>query len=87
MGTLFFQRVNPDNDFTWFKDIVDNFEVAQENIRTNFSVGINGLYYITKDLWIKGQFVFIKEYNPTYSHLDLPKRFNTFSSISIQYVY
>ena len=87
MGTLFFQRVNPDNDFTWFKDIVDNFETAQESIRTNFSVGINGLYYITKDLWLKGQFVFIKEYNPTYRYFDLSQRFNTSTSVSIQYVY
>ena len=89
---LFLQRVNPDNDFTWFihgpkSKAIDNGASAEDSIRTNYSIGIKTLYYITKNLWIGGRFVFVYEYNPTNSHKDIPQRFNTSTALSLQYVY
>lgn len=92
MSALFFQRVNPDNDFTWFlhgpkSKAEDGGHMAEDSIRTNYSVGVKTLYYITPHLWINGQFVFITEYNPTNNNSELAKRFNTSTSLSVQYVY
>ena len=89
---LFLQRVNPDNDFTWFihgpkSKAIDKGVTAEDSIRTNYNIGIKTLYYITTNLWIGGRFVFVYEYNPTNSHKDIPQRFNTSTALSLQYVY
>lgn len=91
-SVLFLQRVNPDNDLTWFIDgpkskSIDSGVSAEDSIRTNYNIGIKTLYYITPNLWINGQFVFITEYNPTNNNSELAKRFNTSTSLSVQYVY
>ena len=89
---LFLQRVNPDNDLTWFIDgpkskAIDKGVTAEDSIRTNYNIGIKTLYYITKSLWISGRFVFVHEYNPTNSYKDIPQRFNTSTALSLQYAY
>lgn len=89
---LFLQRVNPDNDFTWFiqgpkSKITDSGVTAEDSIRANYSIGAKTLYYITRDLYISGKFVFIYEFNPTNMNKDIPQRFNTSTALSLQYVY
>jgi hypothetical protein len=70
-GQIFFQRRNPDLDYTWYidsKKYPDEFKienwVAEGNIRLFLDFGFSGLYYITKNLSISGSCVFRDEHNP-----------------------
>ena len=69
--TLFFQRRNPDLDYTMYIDsrkYASNYSSgiwsAEGNIRAVFDAGIGGTYWILPQLQIGGKFVFEDEHNP-----------------------
>ncbi|QQO09809.1 capsule assembly Wzi family protein [Breznakiella homolactica] len=94
-GQIFFQRRNPDLDYTMFidskaypEDFKNNIFVAERNIRLLLDFGISGLYYITENLSVFGQFVFEDEHNPLYngkSNGDSTHRFNCSFSARVKY--
>lgn len=50
---VFFQRVNPDNDYIWFMDTIDETTDPRENekkIRVDLSFGVSGLYWLSEKL-------------------------------------
>jgi hypothetical protein len=95
-GQLFFQRRNPDLDYTWFIDSKTypkegaTAGIAEMNIRAFYDLGISGLYYVTKNVAISGSFIFRDELNPLNksdmsAENDTFYRYNIYASIVIKY--
>jgi hypothetical protein len=90
-GQIFFQRRNPDLDYTYYIDAKKYPEeysngnwVAEGNIRLFLDIGLSGLYYITPNLSVSGSFVFRDERNPLNKSISLTEwlnsRLNSYSS-------
>jgi hypothetical protein len=96
-GQLFFQRRNPDLDYTWYIDSKkyppsgDTNSIAESNIRTFFDFGTSGLFWITQDLSLSGSIVFRDEHNPLNKSMldrflsDSLHRYNVYFSLGIKY--
>lgn len=72
-ASIFFQRRNPDLDYTMFIDsrkYSENYKkgifTAEGNIRALFDIGISAVYYPIKNLQLYATFVFEDEHNPLY---------------------
>ena len=64
-GNIFFQRRNPDLDYTWYIDSKNPGEYdAEWNIRAFFDIGISGQYYFIPYFSINSSLVFRDEHNP-----------------------
>lgn len=68
---LFFQRCNPDLDYTYFIDtrnypesIQNNEQTVETNIRVFLDFGLEVTQFINKDFYLKGAFIFRRERNP-----------------------
>jgi len=90
-GSIFFQRRNPDLDYTWYVDSkkYENVQIAEYNIRAFFDAGISGLYYILPNLSVFSSFVFRDEHNPLNQSVpdsDLSShRYNFYIAASVKY--
>ena len=93
-GNIFFQRRNPDLDYTWFIDSLRDDHpygtTAERNIRTFLDFGISGLYFFRPNLSFSGSFVFRDEHNPlnqarTDGSRRSERRFNVHLSTSIRF--
>jgi len=82
-GNLFFQRRNPDLDYTWYMDR------DESNIRAFLDFGISGLYFLKSNLSILGLFVFRDEHNPLNQSVPLSSnsehRYNLNLALSVKY--
>ena len=61
--TFFFQRTNPDLDYTMYIDSKTTTN-AESNIRVLLCYGCSSTYYVTKVLSVSEGFVYIDEHNP-----------------------
>jgi hypothetical protein len=98
-GQFFFQRRNPDLDYTWYidsKQYPDEYQngnwVAEGNIRLFLDFGLSGLYYITNKLSVSGCFIFRDERNPLNKSKSITDhssvhRFNAYFSAMVKYTF
>ena len=98
-GSLFFQRRNPDLDYTYFIDSrkqSENFNQgiwqAEFNIRAFLDFGISGLYYVLPSLSVSGSFVFRDERNPLNQAVPdsggrSEHRYNVYLAASVKYTF
>jgi len=85
-GNIFFQRINPDLDYTWFIDSKNNSgSHAEKSIRTFIDVGISNLYYIKPYLSVFSAFVFRLENNPLNDDTKTSFRYNVNLTASVKY--
>jgi hypothetical protein len=84
-GNLFFQRRNPDLDYTWFIDSKNNADNASTSIRVFLDSGISGLYYFFSNFSVFGSFVFRYENNPLNDETKTPNRYNAYFVASVKY--
>lgn len=61
---IFFQRRNPDLDYTWHYDVAHSGWGAETNIRALFIIGLEALYYVSKDIYLTVGLTGIHEKNP-----------------------
>jgi len=86
-GNLFFQRRNPDLDYTWYIDSkreIDDYS-AERSIRAFLDVGISGLYYLLSNLSVSSSFVIRYENNPLNDETKTLHRFNAYFSAAVKY--
>jgi len=86
-GNLFFQRINPDLDYTWFIDSRNNVDNALISIRVFLDFGISGLYYFFSNFSVFCSFVFRYENNPLNDITKTPNRYNVNITASIKYTF
>lgn len=96
-ATLFFQRCNPDLDYTMYIDSKkpENAEglknsnfLAEANIRCNISIGLESIYFITNSFSLTGGYVFTIEKNPlnkANSDKSSEHRFNSTIQLGLKY--
>jgi hypothetical protein len=68
---VFFQRVNPDNDYVWFMDFNSPHEVIklhEQKIRADLSLGIQGNYFISDMLQLSYSAVVTDSHNYNYEN-------------------
>ena len=68
---VFFQRVNPDNDYVWFMDFNSPHEVIklhEQKIRADLSLGIQGNYFISDMLQLSYSAVVTDSHNYDYEN-------------------
>ncbi|MDE6244588.1 MAG: capsule assembly Wzi family protein [Treponemataceae bacterium] len=58
---LFFQRNNPDLDYTWY---IDRTDVPERSVRVKLILGTDALYFLTENLTISGGLTSCYELNP-----------------------
>ena len=58
---LFFQRNNPDLDYTWY---IDRSDVPERSVRVKLILGTDALYFLTENLTISGGLTSCYELNP-----------------------
>ena len=61
---IFFQRRNPDLDYTWHYDAAHSGWGAETNIRVLLIGGLETLYYLSKDIYFTAGLAAIHEKNP-----------------------
>lgn len=97
-ATLFFQRCNPDLDYTMYIDAkkteyADDFKNgtnfwAEANIRCNISIGLESIYFITRSFSLTGGYIFTIEKNPlnkANSDKSSVHRFNNTIKLGLKY--
>jgi hypothetical protein len=89
-GQIFFQRRNPDLDYTYYIDSKSEMSgwYALENIRALLDFGISGLYHFTQNLSVSSSFVFQTELNPLNARTNEGHRiyrFNVHASLLAKY--
>lgn len=82
---LFVQRVNPDLNYSYFlapRDSSSKYPNSdvKASIRVIFDIGISSLYYINKNLYVSGSFIFSDEHNPLNIN---PNEINNISNKSV----
>ena len=95
--SMFFQRRNPDLDYSYFIDSKKHPEefkngnfVSESNIRAFFDIGISGMYCITPDFHASTSVVFRDEHNPLNKSVSLSDhssvhRYNWHFSLLLKY--
>jgi hypothetical protein len=78
-GNIFFQRRNPDLDYTWYIDRKEG------DIRAFLDFGISGLYNIMPNLSLYNAFVFRDEHNPVNKRDISDYRYNVYLATSLKY--
>lgn len=58
---IFFQRNNPDLDYTWY---IDRTDVPERSVRVKLSLGTDALYFLTESFNISGGIICCYELNP-----------------------
>jgi hypothetical protein len=92
-GQIFFQRRNPDLDYTWYIDSKAQSPVdSEENVRAALDFGIAGMYFIRPDFSVSSSFVLRDEFNPLNvsdkSDGGVPvHRYNVYISLGLKYVF
>ncbi|QTQ14066.1 hypothetical protein HRQ91_06125 [Treponema parvum] len=61
---IFFQRRNPDLDYTWHYDVAHSGWGAETNIRVLLIGGMETLYYLSKDIYFTAGLTVIREKSP-----------------------
>jgi hypothetical protein len=89
-GQIFFQRRNPDLDYTWYIDskLGNNGWFAHGNIRTFLDFGLSGMYYFLPNFSLSASFVFRDEINPQNirnTDGDYVFRYNVHGSLLVKY--
>ncbi|MDE6068344.1 MAG: capsule assembly Wzi family protein [Treponemataceae bacterium] len=87
---LFFQRNNPDLDYTWYYDkplLADGTD-TEKSIRVKLSLGTDALYFLTENLTISGGIVSCYEMNPLNDMEASPnKRLNFLIHATVKYMF
>jgi hypothetical protein len=92
-GQIFFQRRNPDLDYTWYIDSKVHSPIeSEENVRATLDFGISGLYFIKPNISVSSLFVLRDEYNPLNtadkSNGGIPiHRYNVYISLGLKYIF
>ncbi len=61
-ANIFFQRVNPDN--TYLLATYDSSRIEHQNMSANITIGISGVYFITKTIQLGGGISYTEMINP-----------------------
>ena len=80
---LFFQRRNPDLDYTMFIDS-ENSSAAEENIRAELSFGAATTYFVAKALQVSAGYVFVWELNYL-NDIDAGDRYGNHIELKLKY--
>jgi hypothetical protein len=92
-GQIFFQRRNPDLDYTWYIDSKAYTPIeSEENVRATLDFGIAGLYFIKPDISVSSSFVLRDEFNPLNiadkANGGIPiRRYNVYISLGLKYIF
>jgi hypothetical protein len=95
-GEIFFQRRNPDLDYSWFidsKKYPSEYPVKHNvewNFRTYFDIGISSLYHFTRNFSINSALIVRDELNPLNKSTSLTNsssvhRYNVFIAAGFKY--
>jgi hypothetical protein len=88
-GTIFLCRNNPDNDYLYAKSIgtinSPDISINNYNFKANFILGIESVYFITKNISLLGGLAYNFIVNPLYNYENYLHNFHSEFGISLHY--